>query len=69
MGGIGHKKAKNPQLEEEDPRSVVTEENRRGANDEHDIGIGTKENEVTHHKLRVLERKLSGCWAERRAFE
>ena len=58
----GHKYAKNPQLEVEDPGSEVLEENHKGGKDEQGIRIGAKEN---HHKLRVLELELSGCYRTR----
>ena len=38
------KKAKNPQLEGEDPRSKILEENHKRARGEQDIRIWTKEN-------------------------
>ena len=38
----GHKYAKNPQLEVEDPRSEVLEENHKGGKDEEGAKIGTK---------------------------
>ena len=48
MGGTGirrHEKAKDPQLEGEDPGSGVMEENhKRGGKDEQGIRTGTKEN-------------------------
>ena len=40
----GHKKAKIPQLEEEDPGSEVMEENYKRSKDEQDFRIGMKEN-------------------------
>ena len=47
MGGAGikgHKKAKNPQLEREDPASEVMEEKHKRGKDEQGIRIETKEN-------------------------
>ena len=40
----GHRKAKNPQLKREDPRSEVLEENYKRGKHEQGIKTGTKEN-------------------------
>ena len=40
----GHKKAKNPQFEREDPGSEAMEENHKRGRDEQGIRMGTKEN-------------------------